>query len=237
MSLRTRVLWALPTLLAAGLFAGLGFWQAGRADQKERMAQLREDARAAGPMELARALDSPEALLPLAVHGEVRLRPAPVLLLDNQQRDGRVGVRAYALAEVSGGRVLVVELGWLPLAADRVLPEVAVPTAPRSLAGLLAPWPGQGLRLAENAWTADAQGRVLLAFLAREDVAHHLGVEVWNGLLQPDPSEPFGYARDPGLRPDPMPPERHRGYAVQWWGLSLTVIITYLILNLRRKNR
>ncbi len=35
----------------------------------------------------------------------------------------------------------------------------------------------------------------------------------------------------------PMPPERHRGYAVQWWGLSLTVIITYLILNLRRKNR
>jgi cytochrome oxidase assembly protein ShyY1 len=231
-----RLAWAALALLVAALFAALGFWQSGRADEKAQMLAARESARAAGPALLADALSTDSAALPVRIEGEVAIRAAPALLLDNQQRDGRVGVRAYALADAEGGGVVLVELGWLPLAADRVLPAVDVPAGQRRIEGLLLPWPGQGIRLADNPWTEGAD-TVLLAFLDREDVAAHLGVAVWDGILQPEPDPAFGYARDPGLLPDPMPPERHRGYAVQWWGLSLTVIITYLLLALRRKSR
>ena len=236
MSVGARLAWAAPALLVAGLFAALGFWQSGRADEKAQMLAARESARAAGPARLADALSTDSAALPVRIEGEVAIRAAPVLLLDNQQRDGRVGVRAYALADAEGGVVVLVELGWLPMAADRVLPAVDVPAGRRRIEGLLLPWPGQGIRLADNPWT-EGTDTVLLAFLEREDVAAHLGVAVWDGILQPEPDRAFGYARDPGLLPDPMPPERHRGYAVQWWGLSLTVIITYLLLALRRKSR
>ncbi len=236
MTARARIAWAVLAVLVAAAFASLGFWQSGRADEKARMLTAREAARAAGPAALDDVLATASPPLPQRVEGEVVIRAAPILLLDNQQRDGRVGVRAYALADVDGGEVVLVELGWLPLAADRALPEVDVPAGRRRLEGLLVPWPGQGLRLAENPWPPGAE-TLLLAFLDREDVAAHLGIAVWNGILQPDPADRFGYARDPGLLPDPMPPSRHRGYAVQWWGLSLTVIITYLLLALRRKSR
>lgn len=236
MNAGARVAWAALALIVAGGFASLGFWQAGRADEKTRMLAAREAAQATGPALLADALSADSPSLPMRVEGEVVIRPAPLLLLDNQQRDGRVGVRAYALADAEGGVVVLVELGWLPMAADRTLPAVEVPAGRRRIQGLLLPWPGQGIRLADNPWTEGAD-TVLLAFLDREDVAAHLGVAVWDGILQPEPDRAFGYARDPGLLPDPMPPERHRGYAVQWWGLSLTVIITYLLLALRRKSR
>lgn len=236
MNAGARVAWAALALIVAGGFASLGFWQAGRADEKTRMLAAREAAQATGPALLADALSADSPSLPMRVEGEVVIRPAPLLLLDNQQRDGRVGVRAYVPADAGRGGVVLMELGWLPLAADRALPEVDVPVGRRRLEGLLLPWPGQGLRLAENPWPPGAE-TLLLAFLDREDVAAHLGIAVWNGILQPDPADRFGYARDPGLLPDPMPPSRHRGYAVQWWGLSLTVIITYLLLALRRKSR
>lgn len=236
MSMRSRLAFAALTLVVAGLFAALGCWQAGRAEQKARMQAEREAAGGTAPAALADVLGQALPKLPIRVVGEVMLRPAPLLLLDNQQRDGRVGVRAYALADAADGRVLLVELGWLPLAPDRTLPQATVPAGRHRIDGMLVPWPGQGLRLAENAW-GTAAASVLLAFLERQDVEQHLAISLWDGVLRPDPSDPIGYARDQGRLPDPMPPERHRGYAVQWWGLSLTVIITYLILSLRRKSR
>lgn len=236
MNAGARVAWAALALIVAGGFASLGFWQAGRADEKTRMLAAREAAQATGPALLADALSADSPSLPMRVEGEVVIRPAPLLLLDNQQRDGRVGLRAYVPADAGRGGVVLMELGWLPLAADRTLPAVEVPAGRRRIQGLLLPWPGQGLRLADNPWPEGAD-TILLAFLERDDIAAHLDVQVWNGILQPDPADPLGYAREPGLLPDPMPPERHRGYAVQWWGLSLTVIITYLLLALRRKSR
>ena len=35
------------------------------------------------------------------------------------------------------------------------------------------------------------------------------------------------------LRSGMLPPERHRGYALQWFGLSLTVIIIFGVLAIR----
>ena len=40
-------------------------------------------------------------------------------------------------------------------------------------------------------------------------------------VLQLDPALPLGYARDLDMLPNTLPPERHLGYAVQWFGLAL----------------
>ena len=53
------------------------------------------------------------------------------------------------------------------------------------------------------------------------------------GLL--DAGEPEGYLRQwqaPGF-----PPLRHIGYAVQWFGLALTLFVIYIVTNLRHSDR
>ena len=51
-------------------------------------------------------------------------------------------------------------------------------------------------------------------------------------LVLLDPGEPDGYVRNwsaPGF-----PPMRHIGYAVQWFALALTLLVIYVVTNLRR---
>ena len=96
--------------------------------------------------------------------------------------------------------------------------------------------PGQGLKLGENPWKAGGDP-VLLTYLSPEEIKAAAGTSLTPGLLRPDPQLPLGFARDTVLLPNTLPPERHYGYAVQWWGLSATVIVVYLVLAWRRKAR
>jgi cytochrome oxidase assembly protein ShyY1 len=53
-------------------------------------------------------------------------------------------------------------------------------------------------------------------------------------VLKLDPALPIGYARDLDVLPNTLPPARHLGYAVQWFGLALTVLVTALVLTFRK---
>jgi surfeit locus 1 family protein len=56
-------------------------------------------------------------------------------------------------------------------------------------------------------------------------------------VLRLDPALKTGYARDLDILPNTLPPERHLGYAVQWFGLAAAVFITALVLTLRSRRR
>ena len=36
------------------------------------------------------------------------------------------------------------------------------------------------------------------------------------------------------MLPNTLPPEKHRGYAVQWFALALAVLVTALVLTFRK---
>lgn len=224
-------------LTAASAFAVLGFWQSGRADQKQRWLDGYTQALVAQPVDLATAMASPLGDLPVRVSGTIAWRTPTLIYLDNQQREGQVGVRVYAVDDVAeSGVPLLIELGWLPLSGDRRMPPLAAPHGPMHLEGLLMPWPAQGLRLAANHWNA-ATPFQLLTYLDRDEIAKETGRSLYDGVLQPDPAVELAAKRDVVALPNTLPPEHHRGYAVQWWGLSLTVIVIYLILALRRRKK
>src|SRR5690606_9272478 len=107
--------WTLA-LLAAAAFAALGRWQLARMQQKQAMLDAAGQvlqAREAQP--LSAAADPRRARAYDWAEGEGRFADAPAVLLDNQSRHDRPGVRAYRLFEASDGTRLLVELGWLPL--------------------------------------------------------------------------------------------------------------------------
>jgi cytochrome oxidase assembly protein ShyY1 len=235
---RARLLvgWSCALVLAAG-FARLGLWQSHRAVEKERLlADVAHvlDVRRAQP--LARAADVSRAHAYDWAEGCGRFLAIAPLMLDNQQRDGRVGVRAYGVFQPDAGAPLLVDMGWLPFGTARALPRVALPEGAVDVRGLLAPPPSAGLRMgAPMARQGDAWLVVRLepAGVAREFRLPALAPRV----LRLDPALPFGYPRDLELLVNSLPPDRHRGYAVQWYGLAATLIVIALVLTFRRSRR
>jgi surfeit locus 1 family protein len=158
------------------------------------------------------------------------------ILLDNMPSSaGRPGYRVLTPLERSGalGWVLV-DRGWVPLGTTRAeLPEVAVGAGEREVIGILDGLPVPGLRVGPAA-AADASGwpRVML-FPTEADVESVLGLDVESRIVLLDPSSPDGFERT--WRPSiGFGPERHLGYAVQWFAFAIVAVVMLIALNLRR---
>jgi cytochrome oxidase assembly protein ShyY1 len=243
---RTAILWAVPALAACAGFASLGFWQLERGAWKARLLEAWSQAVVAEPRDYATVVGARGALprredgadgaaaLPLRVAVDGRWDPATTLLLDNQRLDAAVGVLVFTrFLPVGGATPLLVNRGWLPLGADRLAPAVAPPAAGEvRLAGLLVAPPSPGLRLGDAAWTP-GQPPALLPFLDL-DAVRAVGGPLFDGVLQLDADQADGFTRQWQALPNTLPPEKHRGYAVQWFGLATAVAVIYLILALRR---
>lgn len=234
---RTRNLavgWTLA-VLAIALFARLGFWQLDRAGQKQAtLAAAASTLQARNAQPLAAAADPARQADYEWASGRGRFDARDALLLDNQQRNGRSGVRVYRIFQPDDGDLLLVDLGWLPLAGARALPEVARPEGRMALRGLLAPPPSAGLAVGP-ALAPVPQGWLM----TRVDVeaiaaATGLSVPLAPRVLRLDPAIDLGYERDLDVLPNTLTPDKHRGYALQWYGLALTVLVIALVLTFRR---
>lgn len=223
-------------LVAVG--CALGSWQLRRMHQKESM--LAEVAsvianRTARPLGVA--ADATRSRGYDWAAGEGRFLTQAAWLLDNQQREGRPGVRVFRLFQPEGGMPLLVEMGWLPVGAGREMPVVgAAPEGRMVIRGLLLPPPSRGLMSGAESATADGQHLVIGLDAAR--IAARAGLPaIAPRVLRLDPALPIGHARDLDVLPNTLPPERHLGYAVQWFALAAAVLVIALLLTLRHRRR
>lgn len=228
--------WSLALALAAG-FSALGRWQLGRAVEKESVvaaaaAVLQNPA----PVALDRAWDRARAGAYDWAEGTGTFAELPPLLLDNQQRAGRVGVRVYRAFQPGSGRPLLVDTGWLPLPADRTLPVLPRLAGEHAIRGLLVPPPSPGLALG-TAMGARGEAGWLMTRVDLDAIGQALGMPLAPRVLRLDPVLPLGHERDLDLLPNTLPPEKHRGYALQWFGLALASLLTALVLTIRTRNR
>lgn len=235
--------WVLALAVAA-LFARLGVWQLDRMHEKQAMlAAVGATLQARAPQPLALAADEARARGYDWAAGEGRFLDQPAVLLDNQGREDRgAGVRAYRVFQpAAGGAPLLVELGWLPLPGDRAMPRVPLPAGVHTVAGLLLPPPSAGL--ARGVPAPQADGTLLVVALqpaALRDALHLAALAP--RVLKLDPAQALpavgpAYVRDLDILPNTLPPERHLGYAVQWFGLALAVLATALVVTVRKSFR
>jgi len=222
----------LPSLLVAGLLPlllGLGVWQLQRAEEKHAL--LTEQAAQARAPVLALA-----ELAPLGEPGFRRVRlegafdAAHSLLLDNRQRGGRVGVELLQpFLDRPSGRWVLVNRGWLPWPDRRRAPEFDTPAGELTLLATVYRPPGEAFLLGGGAATAGwprlinaVDAPALWRELRRDGLSDEL-------RLQPGPAS---YVGDwPTVN---MGPERHLGYAVQWFALAATLFGLYLWLGVKQ---
>lgn len=230
-------LWAFALCMLA-LFVTAGQWQWGKGIAKQAM--LAEQARtlqAREPVALATADTYPRRLEWAA--GAGRFADLPPVLLDNQLREGRVGVRVYRVFEPQDeAPALLVELGWLELPADRRLPALPLPEPGRyELSGLLMPPPSAGFSLGQ-ALQRQPGGDILALRVVPDEIAAVLDPSrpLAARVLRLDPALEIGFERDLDVLANTLPPEKHRGYAVQWFGLAAATIVVTLVLSFRRRR-
>lgn len=228
-------LWAIA-LLVAGLFARLGAWQLERSHEKRAMLEAASAALATRtPQPRSVIGDRSRAQAYDWVEVEGRFAEAPAVLLDNQQRGGQVGVRAYRRFDVQDGPALLVDLGWVALPPDRTMPSVPRDPARTAVSGLLLPPPGAGLAMGAPATLAG--GNLLSTTIDLQALRGPLDAPALAPrVLRPAPEADFGFQRDFEILPNTLPPERHLGYAVQWFALALAVLITALLLTWRARR-
>jgi len=229
---------AIAGLLAfAALFVSLGTWQLKRADEsRSALARFTGAATDAPLTELPRSLDEAQRFRRVEAHGEFVTDPQ--FLLDNMLHDGVAGYDVLTALRVAGGRERVlVNRGWVRADADRrVLPNVAVAGEPRRVTGRLEHLPRPGLRLGTvAAGGGPAHGAVVLQYPTTVELAQLLGEPVLDYQLLLDPDEPDGYVRE--WRAPGLPPERHIGYAGQWFALAIGAAAAGVVIAFRTVRR
>jgi surfeit locus 1 family protein len=239
-----RPSWLALALTLAGivLFSRLGLWQYERMREKQATLDTVATILAARkPVSLLQAANAARAGDYDWAAGSGDFTDTEPLLLDNQMRHGHPGVRVYrqfhpddASSQAMPDGALLIDLGWVPLAGDRALPKLQFPVSSHALvSGLLAPPPstgvamGAGIEHREHAWLLT---RMDLAAIARSLGSRPLAPRV----LRLDPALPAGYERDLDVLPNTLSPQRHLGYAVQWFALALAALAIFVVLHWRK---
>jgi surfeit locus 1 family protein len=227
-----RPFMTLLTAVLIALLISLGRWQLHRADEKRALF----DSFAAGT-DATRLIELGTPRLPRYQHIEAsgHYDPARQILIDNMVNGERAGYFVITPFSLSGGGWVLVNRGWVPLGASRAeRPAIAVAGGPRRLQGRCDNLPSPGLQLGTKAKLGPPYP-VVAAFPTHPELTQLLGESSWTqaaDLVLLDPGESDGYVRNwaaPGF-----PPMRHVAYAVQWFGLALTLLVIYVITNLRR---
>jgi surfeit locus 1 family protein len=216
----------LATVATVAAFAALGNWQLDRASETRALAA--DFGRQGG------AVDLPPAGVELRRYQRIIARgsydAARQFMLDNQSRAGVAGVEVLTPLLLADGSAILVNRGWLPVGADRArMPEVAVDAGPRRIAGRYGDLPRAPVELAAP---PSARWPRLVNYPRHEELAAMLGRDLRPGMIRLDPAEPDGYARD--WSPAATTPERHLGYAVQWYALAATAAAIWIALSLNR---
>lgn len=213
--------------LAAGMVA-LGCWQLQRMEQKTALVSEFEQA---PERDMATAIAEPTRYATVRVEGQFDTRRH--VLLDNMVYRGQAGVHAFTPFTTGDKVTILVNRGWLPLAPDRsTLPAVPTPAGKVTIDAILAPPPEHRQRLGEPDKLGTAQWPQLVTYLDIPAVSQALGVELPQRVLWLDANAPAGF-EDRDWSPASMSPQRHRAYAVQWFGLAAAAIVIWCVLLLR----
>jgi len=210
------------------LFVGLGEWQLGRAASSRSLA---DDFTRGAP-----AIDWPrlpaDATRYQRVTASGHYDPEHQFLLDNMSHAGVAGIEVLTPFLLDGGGTVIVNRGWQPFGATRAdLPAVAVGDGPRTVTGRIDELPRPGVRLAAPRITGWPR---LVQFPRIEELSTELGRALYPRVILLDPPEADGYARNWEVRG--IDPDRHLGYAVQWFAFAALAAAIWFALSLRKSG-
>ena len=231
---RARTLLVMGFMLV--LFLSLGAWQLRRAE--ERAASYEQFSAAGGRPALRGPADGERFEEHRYRWVELRGRyvSSRQFLLDSMTHQGRAGYHVLTPFHAPDHESWVlVNRGWVAADPDRGrLPPVHVGEAARVVRARIDALPRPGLKLKDSAEPTDHWPQVVF-FPTFGELEERLGHALLPYQLLLSAEAADGFVRE--WRPRAMTPERHIGYAVQWFSFAGVLAAAGVILGLRSMRR
>lgn len=236
----------LVTLIVLSILMNLGFWQLRRAEFKQDQINQIDAFRAKISSESSSYeqfihyySDYGFALNEAQINISGSYVPPLTVLYDNRVHNRQVGYQVLSLFRpVDSETHLLINRGWIPLPELRrdILPEIDIPTLELSLSGKL--WiPNPDLLTFTSEIFLQKEQTIVAQKLDLTQLAQQLGVQLAPFIMKLDNTEPHGFVREwTPVTEIGTSPEKHQGYAVQWFTMSLAVFIIFIVTNTKRSE-
>lgn len=235
MGLNSSLLKIVMTTLALPVFIALGVWQLQRAQEKQVMHD-KLLARAQMPaVELDAVSIVTDELLFRTVTASGRYIPKYQIFLDNKVHRGRAGYHVLTPLRIRGtDTLLLINRGWAPWGPDRQRTPVAVPPVGEVTVGGRLSRPVR----APISFTGDEQQDGLGKVWQNFDVDGYqrlVGAPLMDLVMELESDADPTLAREWPFWEDKWI-QRHRFYALQWFGAAIALIVIILVLSFRRRS-
>lgn len=226
---------ALVSLLLFSLFAYLGYWQLARAHAKEQLITLFK----------AQMTNTPLSNTTLAGASNPRFRRVQltgfydnqhIILLDNKTAHRQIGYEIYTLFYVKHSKQpLLIDRGFIAMPGDRQhLPVIKPVLGEQKLLGLLDT-PPRYVALGAMRETESTLSPMRVEYIDLNELSELLHIAIYPYIVRLTPTELGNTVNEREFFT--ILPERHRGYAIQWFALAGTLLILFVVLNCKTKRR
>ncbi len=219
------------------LLISLGNWQIRRAHEKEQLLQERQKQSKLPPLDL-NALHNPS--LKQLQYRRVKVKGVydsrHQILIDNQMYQGKVGYYVMTPLKIEGkSEAVLVNRGWVPMNQDRQqLPEIGLTETEVVISGRVNHFPQVGYML-DGADIPTPGWPAVVQVVNTDLIAQKLGYALSGFQIEMDADLPEGYVREWRIATK-MPPEKHYAYAMQWFGLALTLTILMIWMSFKKTD-
>lgn len=233
---------ATAAVLAIATFCWLGLWQLDRAGEKERRRGAFAARTSDAPILLSQRLSTMPVEFDLdwwryrhvEFSGEVLGERQ--YLLDNRTRNAVAGYHVYVPMLVTGlNQVLLLNRGWVETGPTRERrPDVSLNSTELVVSGFVEQ-PRKPPLLGDDGY-ADSSWPKVVQRIDFDKIARDLGRPVLPFVVLMDAAAPGGFVREwsPYLG---IGPDRHRGYALQWFSLAAAVAVVWIVIRVRGARR
>jgi len=230
---RSLQLWVISTyIIAVLILVSLGAWQFTRGIHKAELEKEMEMF-ADSTMDLQTAPEDWNALN----YREVRLTGKPqtagTMLLDSRIYQGQVGYEVivpFVLQDQSA--TVLLNRGWVSREQAGMLENEEI-NEEMEIAGQLY-LPKTGMKLVDTILEKDQWPRVI-AYFDIQGLSGELGVSLAPAVVVLDSDLDYAFERI--WQPYVMSPIRHYGYAAQWWGLALVLLVFGWVWKFRSQGQ
>lgn len=237
-------IWAfILTLLGVTLFCKLGFWQLYRGQEKQAIIQqvtLQEKAEILTNEKLPNSLvNNSERYIARKVKLTGTFLNNKSILVDNVVVNREVGYEVLTPLVLPDHRVLLISRGWIALLNHS---RHALPPIPPIYGTVLLTGRIEGAK--KNNWHVNQleiwrqkEPNLPIARIQKIEFEELKKVFEKGDILMPyyvrlDSDSPYVLTPLPEVS-DYLNPERHLGYAVQWFGLAVTAVLLFLFINIK----
>ena len=226
-----RLLPTLAALAAVVVTALLGNWQLNRAAEKAQLQQRIDRAASQPPRAIGAEPVQAAEVDYFRVEASGEFKADGTVYVDNRIRAGVPGYDVITPLRIgASSRYVLVKRGWVPAGPRRnQLPKVATPAGTVMVEGLALPGNPRLFEL-----STQVQAGPLWENVTVDRYRKAYALDLQPIMIQQHSNVDDGLVRD-WNRPD-AGIDRHRAYALQWFSMSIAILLIYIALNVRRAS-